>query len=92
MAGDQQLHALAQDQLIAHAFAVAVTGIHQDLQQIVAGRLLAAPLDVVEQNAVGAGAHFLVSAQLARDGKPGIQVGLNGLTNHKFLDGRDGPG
>ena len=91
MAGDQELHALAQDQLIAHAFAVAVTSIHQDLQQIVAGRLLAPPPDVVEQNAVGAGSHFLVSAQFAGDGKPGIQVGLNGLTNHKFLDGRDGP-
>jgi hypothetical protein len=32
MAGDQELHALAQDQFIAHAFAIAVTGIHQDLQ------------------------------------------------------------
>ena len=29
-------------------------------------------------------------AQFARDGKPGIQVGLNGLPNHEFLDGRDG--
>src|SRR5580704_17433654 len=90
MAGDQQLHALAEDQLIAHAMAVAVAGIHQDLQQIVAGGLLAPPLDVVEQNAERAGAHFLVSAQFARDGKPGIQVGLNGLANHEFLDGRDG--
>ena len=91
MAGDQQLHALAQDQLIAHAFAVAVAGVHQDLQQIVAGRLLAALPDVVEQNAVGARSHFFVSAQFAGDGKPGIQVGLNGLTNHKFLNGRNGP-
>ena len=90
MAGDQKLHALAQDQLIAHAFAVAVTRIHQDLQQIVAGRFVAALLDVFEQNAVRAGSHFFVSAQFARDGKPGIQVGLKGLPNDKFLDGADG--
>src|ERR1700733_441314 len=51
---------------------------------------MAPPPDIVEQNAVGAGSHFLVSAQFARDSKPGIQIGLNGLTNHKFLDGRDG--
>ena len=31
MAGDQELHAFAQDQFITHAFAVAVTSIHQDL-------------------------------------------------------------
>src|ERR1700683_1880388 len=90
MAGDQQLHALAEDQLIAHALAVAVASIHQDLQQIVAGGLLAPPPDVVEQKAEGAGSHFLVPAQFSRDGKPRIQVGLNGLANHKFLHGRDG--
>ena len=91
MAGDQELHALAQHQLIAHALAIAVTSIHQDLQQIVAGRLLTPPPNVVEQNAVGARSHFIVFAQFARDRKPGIQVGLNGLTDHKFLDDRDGP-
>ena len=90
MAGDQQLHALAQDQLIAHAFAVAVAGIHQGLQQVVAGLLVAALLDVVHQNAVGAGAHLFVFAQFAGDGKPGIHVGLKGLPNDEFLDGADG--
>ena len=38
MPGDQQLHALAQHQRVAHTFAVAVTRIHQGLQQILAGR------------------------------------------------------
>ena len=90
MAGDQQLHALAQHQLIAHAFAVAITGIHQVLKQIVAGRLVAALLDVRHQNAVGADSHLFVFAQVARSGEPGIQVRLNGLPNDKFLDRADG--
>ncbi len=90
MAGNQQLHALAQDQFIAHAFAVAVAGIHQRLQQIVAGLLVAALLDVSHQNAVGADAHLFVFAQVARDGKPGIHVRLKGLPNDELLDGADG--
>ena len=90
MAGDQKLHALAQDELIAHAFAIAVTRIHQSLQQIVAGRFVAALLDVFEQNGVRAGSHVFVPAQFARDGEPGIQIGLKGLPNDEFLDGADG--
>ena len=44
MAGDQQLHALAEDQVVVHAMAVAVASIHQDLQQVMAGSLFAPPL------------------------------------------------
>jgi len=66
MAGHQKLHALAQDEVIAHAFAIAVTRIHQSLQQIVAGRFVAALLDVFHQNSVRAGAHVFVFAQFAR--------------------------
>ncbi len=55
-----------------------------------AGGLLAPPPNVVEENAVGVGSHFLVFAQHTRDSKPRIKVGLNGLPNYKFLDGRDG--
>src|SRR5580704_579477 len=90
MTGYQELHALAQHQLIAHALAVTVTSIHQDLQQIMTGRLLASPLDVLEQDSIGAGPHLVVPAQFAGDFKPRIEVGLNGLTNQKFLNGRDG--
>ena len=90
MAGDQKLHALAQDELIAHAFAIAVTCIHQSLQQIVAGRFVAALPDVFEQNGVRAGSHVFVSAQLALEGEPGIQIRLKGLPNDEFLDGADG--
>ena len=39
MAGDEELHALAEDELVAHAFAVAVACVHQGLEQVVAGRL-----------------------------------------------------
>ena len=42
MAGDEELHALAEDELVAHAFAVGVAGVHQGLQEVVAGLLLAA--------------------------------------------------
>ena len=90
MAGDQKLHALAQDELIAHALAIAVTRIHQGLQQIVAGRFVAALLDVFEQNGVRAGSHVFMPAQFPRDGEPGIQVGLKGLPHNEFLDGADG--
>ena len=90
MPGDQELHALAEYQLIAHGFAVAVTGIHQGLQQVLARRLIAALLDVLHQNVVSARPHLLVFAEFARDGKPRIQIRLNGLTNNKFLDGADG--
>jgi hypothetical protein len=90
MAGNQKLHALAQDELIAHAFAIAVTRIHQSLQQIVAGRFVTALLDVFEQNGVRTGSHVFVSAQFARGGEPGIEVGLKGLPNDEFLDGADG--
>ncbi len=88
---NQELHAFAEDQLIAHALAIAVTRVHQDLQQIVPGRLLAAPFDVFVQNAVGTGAHFLVPAQFAGGRKPGIEIGLDGLANHELLDDRNGP-
>src|SRR5271166_1184152 len=90
MASNQKLHALAQDELIAHAFAIAVTRIHQSLQQIVAGWFVAAPPYVLEQNGVGAGSHVFVSARFARDGEPGIQIGLKGLSDNEFLDGADG--
>ena len=90
MAGNQKLHTLAQDELIAHAFAIAVTRIHQSLQQIVAGRFVAALPDIFEQNGVRASSHIFVSAQFARDGEPGIQIGLKGLPNNEFLDGADG--
>ncbi len=62
MAGDQQLHALADDQVVVHAMAVAVAGIHQDLQQIVPGSLLAPPLEVFVQNAEGAASYIPVPA------------------------------
>src|ERR1700678_3865891 len=90
MASNQKLHALAQDELIAHALAIAVTRIHQSLQQIVAGWFVAALLYVFEQNGVGARSHGFMSAQLARDGEPGIQIGLKGLPDNEFLDGADG--
>ena len=90
MAGNQKLHALAEDELVAHAFAIAVTRIHQSLQQIVAGCFVAALPYVFEQNGVGAGSHVFVSAQFARDGEPGIQIGLKGLPDNEFLDGADG--
>ncbi len=90
MTGNQKLHALAQDEFIGHAFAIAVTRIHQCLQQIVAGRFVAALPDVFEQNGVGAGSHVFVSAQFARDGEPGIQIGLKSLPDDEFLDGADG--
>ena len=83
MAGDQKLHALAQDEFITHAFAIAVTRIHQSLQQIVAGWFVAALPYVFEQNGVGAGSHVFVSAQFARDGEPGIQIGLKGLPDNR---------
>jgi hypothetical protein len=89
MAGNQELHALAQDEFIGHALAIAVTRIHQSLQQIVAGRFVAALLDVFEQNGVRAGSHVFVFAKLARDGEPGIQIGLKGLPNDEFLDRAD---
>ena len=90
MSGHQKLHALAQDEFIAHAFAIAVTRIHQSLQQIMAGRFVAALLDVFEQNSVCASSHVFVSAQFARDSEPRIQIGLKGLPNYEFLDGADG--
>src|SRR5271155_3110133 len=90
MSGNQKLHALAQDELIAHAFAIAIARIHQSLQQIVAGWFVAALPYVLEQNGVSAGSHVFVSAQFARDGEPGIQIGLKGLPNNEFLDGADG--
>ena len=90
MAGNQKLHALAQDEFIAHASAIAVARIHQCLQQIVAGRFVAALADVFKQNGVRAGAHVFVFAQFARNCKIGIQVGLKGLPNDKSLDGADG--
>src|SRR5271155_2488222 len=90
MAGDEKLHAFTEDELIAHAFAIAVARIHQSLQQIMAGRFVAALLDVFEQNSVRAGSHAFVSAQFARDSEPRIQIGLKGLPNYEFLDGADG--
>src|SRR5277367_2777430 len=90
MSGNQKLHALAQNELIAHAFAIAVTRIHQSLQQIVAGWLIAALLYVFEQNGVGTGSHVFVSAQFAGDGEPGIQVGLKRLPDNELLDRTDG--
>src|ERR1700687_1928457 len=90
MSSNQKLHALAQDELIAHALAIAVTRIHQSLQQIVARWFVAAFPYVFEQNSVGAGSHVFVSAQFARDGEPGIQIGLKSLPDNKFLDGADG--
>src|SRR5580698_4071122 len=84
MAGIQKLHALAQHQLIAHAFAVAVTGIHQSLQEIVAGLLVAALFDVSHQNAVGASSHVFVSAQFSRNCKIWIQVGLKRSMSSSF--------
>src|SRR5208282_2329670 len=90
MSSNEKLHALAQDELIAHAFAIAVTRIHQSLQQVVAGWFVAALLYVFEQNGVGAGSHVFVSAQFAREGEPWIQIGLKGLPDNEFLDGADG--
>src|ERR1700678_761681 len=90
MTGNQKLHALAQDQLIAHAFAIAITRIHQGLQQILAGRFVATLFDVFEQNGVGTGSHLFMLAQLAGGGKPGIQIGLKSLPNNELLDGTDG--
>ena len=55
-----------------------------------AGRLVAAFPDVFKQNAVSAGSHVFVPAEFARDFKPGIQIGLKGLPNNKFLNGADG--
>ena len=90
MAGDQELHALAEDEFVGHAFTVAVAGVHQRLEKIVAGLLLAAGLDVGHQNAVGARTHLFVFAEIARDFEPGIQVGLERLANDEFLNGADG--
>src|ERR1700750_3487245 len=90
MASDQKLHTLAEHQLIAHAFAIAITCIHQGLQQIVARLLLAALLNVSHQDAVGTHSHLFVLAKLARSSEPWIQVRLKCLPNDKLLDCADG--
>ena len=86
VAGDEELHALAEDEFVGHAFAVGVAGVHQGLQEVLAGRLVAALLDVCHQDAVGLDSHLFVAAELAGDFKPRIQVGLQGLANDEFLD------
>ena len=90
VAGDEELHAFAENEGVGHAFAVGVAGVHQGLEQVVAGLFVAALADVGEQNLVRVGTHLFVPAQLAGRGEPGIQVGLQRLPDDEFLDGGDG--
>ena len=90
MTGHQQLHAFAQHQRVAHAFAVCVARVHQALQQITAWRLKATGLNVVEQYAIRVLAHIFVLLQLTRHREPGVQVGLQGLAHNELLHGADG--
>ncbi len=86
MAGDEQVHALAEDQAIAHCRTVTIAGIHQGLEQIAAGRFVAPFLDVLDENSIGAGPHLLMLSQFSVDGKQGIQVRLQGLADDEFLN------
>ena len=72
MSGYQQLHALAEDELVGHAFAVGITRVHQGLEKVVAGNFVASLPDVFEQNHISPGAHLFMLAQLARDGEPWV--------------------
>ena len=83
-----EVASLTQDQLIAHAFAIAVTRIHQSLEQIVSGRFVAAFL-MYSSRTASARVRMLRAWAVSPTQEPGIQIGLKGLPNNEFLDGAD---
>ena len=87
---NEKLHALAEDEFVAHTLTVGVPRVHQRLQQVGTGRFVPPRLDVLEQNRIRARTHLLVLAEFSRNGEPGVEIGLKGLPDDEFLDGADG--